>query len=260
MWERQRRTFEETAERYDLYRPTYPDALFHTLRTYADLAADDAILEIGCGTGQATRVLATWGNRLVALEPAPAMADLARLNLAACDNVEVVTTTFEEAEIARGLFGLVASAQAFHWIDPTMRYERVAHALYAHGTLGLLWNTQITPPTHRAFFERVQHVYREHAPDLAHKGEFRTDVDDEAASEIHDSGLFEDVEAHRFPWEWSLTTEDYVGLMSTHSPHAALPTDARTPLLEGIADLIDAEFGGSVTEHYIAQLFVARRR
>jgi hypothetical protein len=197
---------------------------------------------------------------VVALEPAPAMADLARLNLAAFDNVEVRTTTFEAADLEPGSFGLVASAQAFHWIDQATKYERVARALYAHGTIGLLWNTQVVPASHRAFFERVQTVYLEHAPEIAHKGPFRTDVDDNGAREIHDSGLFEDVEAYRFPWDWTLDTGSYVGLMSTHSPHAALPADRRTQLLEGIAAIIDAEFDGSVTEHYIAQLFVARKR
>lgn len=259
-WEQRRRTFECTAETYDRFRPRYPDALFDSLRVYADLAGDDAILEIGCGTGQATTVLASWGNPLVAVEPSQAMADLARLNLVAYENVEIRTTRFEDADLTPGSFGLVTSAQAFHWIDHATRYRRVADMLYAHGTIGLVWNTQVTPASHRPFFERVQTAYLEHAPEIAHKGEFRSDVDDSGLTELRDTHLCEDEEVRHFPWEWTLDRDEYLNLMSTHSPHGALDDDQRARLLAAIGEIIDAEFGGHVTEHYVAELLLGRKR
>lgn len=259
-WERRRTSFERTAEAYDRYRPRYPHALFSALREYADLAPeDDRILEIGCGPGIATAELAQWPNRVLVLEPAATMADVARSNLANFPNVDVLTTTFEDWALESNAFGLVVCAQSFHWLDHGTRYARIAEALYAHGTIGLISNTQVVPSGYD-FWHRVQDVYLEHAPEIAHKGHFRSDVDDEWLDEMRNTGLFEDVEARRFPWEWTLARDEYIGKLGTHSNHAALPEEQREPLYEGIAALIDASYGGAVTEHYVAELNLGRKR
>ena len=255
--ERQRRSFEHTAADYDRYRPSYPEALFEHIRNYADLAPDDRILEIGAGTGRATTHLARWGNPLLAIEPAPAMADVARENLASFANVEVQTARFEDGVEARA-FGLVAVAQAFHWLDANTRIERIAGALYAHGTAAIMSNVQVTPEHNLPFFVQVQDVYLKHAPQLAHKGEFRR-PDNLPGHPLEGSGLFTDLQQFGYPWHWTLPTETYIGLLSTHSPHAALDEDVRRALTDDIATLIDAEFGGHVSEHYVAMAGVARR-
>ena len=106
--EARRRSFERTAELYERYRPNYPAALFDDVRAYADLAPDDPILEVGAGTGRATIHLARWGNPMTVIEPAPAMAEIARANVADHPHVDVRTTSFEDAGIDRNTFGLVA--------------------------------------------------------------------------------------------------------------------------------------------------------
>ena len=55
--ERLRATFDANPELYDQARPFYPPALFDDLRGLAALGNQAAIIEIGCGTGQATRAL-----------------------------------------------------------------------------------------------------------------------------------------------------------------------------------------------------------
>jgi SAM-dependent methyltransferase len=253
-----RRTFETTAALYERYRPTYPAALFDDVRAYADLAPDDAILEVGAGTGRATVHLARWGNPMVVIEPAPAMTEIIRANVAEHSHVDVRTTTFEGAEVERNAFGLVVVARAFGWLDPATRVERIHQALYAYGSVALVNNFQVTTPEWLPFFERVQDVYLAHAPEIAHQGAFPS-ADDVPEHELKDEPLFGDHQQPEHPWEWTLSAEDYVGLMSTHSPHAALEPDVRGRLHEGIVDLINAEFGGVVTEHYVAIAALARR-
>ena len=257
-YEKRRRSFEQSAERYERYRPTYPAELFDDVRAYADVAPDDAILEIGAGTGRGTMHLARWGNPVLAIEPAPAMAEIARANVAGHPHVDVRTTTFEDAQLERNAFGLVAVTQSFHWLDPATRIERIHDALYAYGTAAIINNRQYAIDETLPFFERVQHVYLEHAPGLEHQGEFPR-RNDRAEHVLDGSPLFTDIEFAERAWEWTLSTADYVGLMSTHSPHAALEADVRARLLDGIARLIDSEFGGSVTEHYVATAALARR-
>jgi SAM-dependent methyltransferase len=257
-FEQRRRTFERTADLYERYRPTYPEALFDDVRAYADLAPDDAILEVGAGTGRATVHLARWGNPMVVIEPAPAMADIARANVAAHPHVDVRTSTFEGTAIEHNSFGLVAVARAFGWLDPKTRVERIHDALYAYGSVALIDNFQVTTPEWLPFFERVQGLYFAHTPEIAHQGDFPT-PDDVPDHPLLGEPLFGDLQQPEHPWEWTLSAEDYVGLMSTHSPHAALASDVRTRLHQGIVDLIISEFGGSVTEHYIAIAALARR-
>jgi SAM-dependent methyltransferase len=258
-WERQRRTFEQTAYAYDRYRPSYPQGIFSDIRVYADLAPDDSILEIGCGTGRATLPLAAWGNPLLAIEPAPAMAELAREKLASHPNVDIRTARFEDDGLDINAFGLVTCAQAYHWLDHGTRVERIASFLYAHGTTAIIANVQVTPDDNRAFWVRVQDVYLEHAPGNEHKGDFRK-PDDLPPHPFEGSGLFVDLEQRGHPWHWTLPTPDYIGLLKTHSPHAALTPDVRERLTEGIAELIDREFDGRVTEHYVSLVALARKR
>ncbi|MGH7858194.1 MAG: class I SAM-dependent methyltransferase [Candidatus Binatia bacterium] len=254
-WEHQRRTFEHTAESYDRYRPRYPSELFRDMRTYASLRPGERVLEIGCGPGIATAPVAAWGHPMTCLEPAGEMVAVARRKLPA--KAEFITTTFEDWEVEAGGFGLVYVAQAFHWLDRATRTERIRSALRPGGTAAVLWNEQVNPDAHSAFFVRVLDVYRRHAPALVHQGEFRTEP--RAGHALGEAHGFVDHERKLYPWEWTLKTGEYVALMATHSPHAALPEDARSHLLDGIAQLIDAEFGGRVSESYFAVCDLARR-
>jgi SAM-dependent methyltransferase len=49
-----RKTFGEDAELYDRVRPTYPPALYDELSAPLGDVERPRVLEIGCGTGQAT--------------------------------------------------------------------------------------------------------------------------------------------------------------------------------------------------------------
>ena len=75
------RVFNEVAELYDRVRPTYPDELFADLATVTGIDVGSAVLEVGCGTGRATRSLAALGYVVTAVEPGTDMAALARVAL-----------------------------------------------------------------------------------------------------------------------------------------------------------------------------------
>src|SRR5215471_12761869 len=106
----QRLTFDEVPELYDRNRPSYPDALFDDLVSLSGILPEGRILEIGCGTGQATIPLAQRGFSVICLEPGPSMARLAKAKLARFPRVQVLRATFEDWPVERGAFGLVVSA------------------------------------------------------------------------------------------------------------------------------------------------------
>jgi len=91
-----RDTFDEAPELYDRVRPDYPAAVFEDLTTLARLRPGSRVLELGCGTGQATVPLATRGFEVVAIELGAGLADVARRNLAAFPGVDIVNAAFEE--------------------------------------------------------------------------------------------------------------------------------------------------------------------
>ncbi|MER5853464.1 hypothetical protein ABT126_42795, partial [Streptomyces sp. NPDC002012] len=51
------RVFNEVPELYDRVRPGYPDELFAELGAVTSMDERSSVLEVGCGTGQATRSL-----------------------------------------------------------------------------------------------------------------------------------------------------------------------------------------------------------
>jgi ubiquinone/menaquinone biosynthesis C-methylase UbiE len=76
------RLFNEVPELYDRVRPGYPDELFADLGTVTGIDRHTTVLEVGCGTGQATRSLAAFGCAVTAIDPGEGMAALARRRLA----------------------------------------------------------------------------------------------------------------------------------------------------------------------------------
>src|SRR5919206_542675 len=63
------RVFNEVPELYDRVRPAYPEQLFADLVAITGIDEGSSVLEVGCGTGQATRSLASLGCSVIALEP-----------------------------------------------------------------------------------------------------------------------------------------------------------------------------------------------
>jgi hypothetical protein len=134
----------------------------------------------------------------------------------------------------------------------------VADTLYAHGTAAIVGNNQIVTPETLPFYERANEVYREHASELAHQGAFPT-AEDPTSHPLEGSPRFYDHRQVGHAWDWTLSTEDYIAKLGTHSNHAALADDVRLRLHGAIAELVVDEFGGSVREHYVALVALARR-
>jgi ubiquinone/menaquinone biosynthesis C-methylase UbiE len=121
----QRALFDGIAERYDASRPGYPAQVVGFVAATAGLAAGDAVLEVGCGTGQLTERLARSGFRLTAIDIGPSMIAAARRRLAGA-HVLFQATSFEDLAAADASFGLVVSGAAFHWIDPGVAFTKSA--------------------------------------------------------------------------------------------------------------------------------------
>src|SRR5689334_12768571 len=257
---RLRETFNEDAERYDRARPRYPARMFDDLAA-ARVAPGARVLEIGCGTGQATVPLAERGYRVVAVELGADMAVVARRNLSAFDEVEVVTAAFEEWPLPDEPFDVVFSATAFHWIDPAVRVSKSADALRPGGLLATAGTHHIAGGTWtEAFFVEIQKLYERFdpstPPSLRLEGAREIPEDDR---ELTSSERFGPASFYRYEWELPYSTADYLDLLLTYSDHRALPDVQQSALLNSIARLIDVDYGGQVVKRYLTELRLAER-
>jgi SAM-dependent methyltransferase len=284
---RLRATFDQAAQLYDGARPGYPEALFEDVVSLSGIPPGGRILEIGCGTGQATVPFARWGYRILCVELGENLAAVARDKLAAYPQVEVRTGAFEETPIEADAFDLAIAATAFHWIDPAIAYPKTARALRASGgngcppgpppgggrpvvspcqpggAIALFWNQHVQSGADRGFFEAVQEVYRREAPQLIRGDGLPPrphQVQEPEKDEIEKTGLFGEVTVRRYAWDIAYDATSYIDVLNTYSNHRDLDRPARERLFRGIAEMIDTEFHGRIVKEYLTLLCVAHRR
>jgi SAM-dependent methyltransferase len=108
-------TFEETADLYDEVRQGYPEELVDDVIALSKIPPDGRILEIGCGTGNATVSFAKRGYQILAIELGEELAARAAKNCREYPGVKILNMPFEEWEVEPKTFDLAVSADAFHW-------------------------------------------------------------------------------------------------------------------------------------------------
>jgi SAM-dependent methyltransferase len=258
---RERRlSFGPLADLYERARPSYPPALVDEILLYAQLQPADRILEVGAGTGKATRLFAVRAQTIVALEPSAEMAAVARQVCDRHPGVTIIERDFERWEIEPGAFQLLVSAQAWHWTDPETRYATAREALRDGAALAVFWNRPdwLSCP----LLEPLAEAYRSTAPGLEPGGPMypMTAALDLAAgwrAEIEAAAGFGRAEVRGFPWTARYSADQYVGLLSTHSDHIALSPSVRDTLLQRVSETIDAH-GGTLELPYVTRLCLAR--
>ena len=261
--ERLRSTFDGAATLYDEVRPGYPEELFDDLVPLSGVPSGGRVLEVGCGTGQATLPLARRGYEILCVELGENLAAVARRNLAGHPRVELLTGDFEETALPGEAFDLLVSATAFHWLDPAVAYRKAARALKPGGALALFWNEHVRTDADRGFFAAAQRVYAREAPEIWDKSyagpPLPEDLPDRAG-EIEDSGYFGPVVRRSYLWDQAYNAPGYLRILDTYSGHINLGDDTRLRLHEGISRLIEEGYGGRIVKGYQASLYVARKR
>ena len=255
--------FDADPATYDRARPTYPDALFDDLWGYLDegVRAHPEVVEMGPGTGQATRVLLGRGASVTAVELGSNLASYLAEKHAGEPRLHVVNAAFEDAPLPEGAFDLVFAATAYHWVAPEARFVRPHALLRDRGVLAVVDTVQVRDEGDRGYFERSQHLYARYWPDQA---TFRPapepDAEPPILEQMRASGLFEDVRLWRYRWDQRYDVDAYLDLVRSYSNTAQLPPEERARFLDDLRAFVSAEDGGTVLRPLVITLVAGRRR
>lgn len=252
----QRFAFDQVASVYTTARPGYPDALVDDVIAYAGLKPGSAILEVGCGTGQATKGFAGRGFPLLAIDPGPEMIREARAALAQFGNVTLVESTFESLAAGQSSFQLIIAAQSWHWVAPEIRFAKAAKVLSPRGTLAVFGHVPVGLAA--PLLDQLKQIYLRHLdysgppPEAWYlpSGPFKAWFDE--------SGLFGPVEHKCYPWRWQHTTSSYTDFLRSRSDHQLIEPAKLAALIDDIAQAIDGQ-GGRFEIDYETHLYVAQR-
>ncbi len=242
-------SFGGVAALYERARPSYPPALIDALLPDGPVR----VLDVGCGTGKAAELFARRGCSVLGVEVDARMAEIARAK-----GLEVEVSRFEEWDGGERRFDLVASGQAWHWVEPVKGAKRAAAVLAESGRIGLFWNLGDPPAAVR---EKLAPVYARLEPDLENYSVVTDDRGRRAAETLaglETSGVFEPAEVCIFAWTRSYTTAQWLDFVATHSDHQALEPRRRERLLEAAGEAID-DAGGTFEVPYDTVLVSARK-
>ena len=213
-------SFGTVAEAYERFRPGYPVELLELVTAYAGAPIRTA-LEIGAGTGKATRLFAQGGIAVTATEPDAAM--LAELRKHQSANVTTVQSAFEDLPLDTS-YELVYSAAALHWTNPEGRWERMAELVRPGGVFASFGvPIQLADPALKEAARAAR------APYLDDDGVPSPDGTPEdrpmqwPGTELQQSEWFTDVRQAVIERRLTMSAADYIGQLSTVSAYVMLP-------------------------------------
>lgn len=228
-------SFGTVAEAYERFRPGYPVELLKLVTSYAGAPLRTA-LEIGAGTGKATRLFAQGGIAVTATEPDAAMLAELRKHLPA--TVTTVQAAFEDLPLDSS-YDLVYSAAALHWTNPEGRWARMAKLVRPGGVFASFGvPIQLADP---ALKEAVRAA---RAPYLEDDGVPSPDGTPEdrpmqwPGTELQQSEWFTDVQQAVIERRLTMSAHDYIGQLSTVSAYVMLPPADRAEVFRRTLEVL----------------------
>lgn len=216
-------SFGQVAEKYDVVRPGYPTEVI----TWLLPEGARTVLDLGAGTGKLTRVLATAGYEVVAVDPDEEMLGVLRRTLPA---VVARQGSAEHIPLGDATVDAVLVAQAWHWVDPAIAGPEAARVLRPGGTLGLVWNVMDgSVPWVRRLGEAVSGKNKSERP--------REDIDSKAIF----SAEFGPVESTIIPWEYELDRAGVLALVSSWSEYITADSEEQQRMLTDVGAVLDTE-------------------
>lgn len=251
-------TFNDVAKQYEKYRPTYPEKLIQDIVLYSGLSDHDQILEVGCGTGQATSGFVSQGyHKITCIELGENLANFTKDKFRNVQGINVINASFEDWNHRPNYYKLAISGTAFHFIEPSFGYKKVFECLQLGGSMGFFWTVHV--PQYDDLFSDIRRSYQMYAPHLDDsKGRTPDEIIAERRNTTANTNLFRDLDVKEYEWFQEYTADDYVELLNTNSRHRLLDERNRSFLFNEIREVIHS-YGGILRKAQLVALFLGRK-
>ncbi|MGH6693955.1 class I SAM-dependent methyltransferase [Sphingopyxis sp.] len=238
---------------YAAGRLDYPGELFAILAERGGLAPAVHVLEIGPGTGQATRELLDAGAaRVVAVEPDPELS--AHLRAWGEARLDVANMPFGPAVQGDRSFDLIVAATAFHWLEAGPALGDVRRLLKPGGGFAMWWNVFCEPGEDRLFDALFDGLAR--PPSMLSDQHYSLDAAARTA-DLAAAGLTR-IEHVMLERRIAMTPASLRALFATFSAVRQLPQEQREARLDAVEAQALRERGERFDRVFQTPLYIAR--
>lgn len=251
-------TFDEEVLNYEKRRPNYGTEIYKDIMEYGKITKGKSLLEIGCGTGQATEPFLKANCKVTAVELGENLASYTREKFKAYDNFNVIQGAFEDYDCEENKFDMLYSATAFHWIPEEYGYKKAYNIIKSCGTIALFWNKPSPNHEDNPVHEKIQAIYKELLPQWSIEASNNQDKPRYSSiSKIEEYG-FINAEFKLYHNMRKMTGVEYIELLNTYSNHIALEEPLKSQLFQRIKSAIE-ESGDEIIIKDTVELFLAQK-
>lgn len=169
------RRFQSAAAHYLAGRAAYPPELIRRTAQLLDLGPADRLMDLGCGPAQLATDFAPLAGEVLALDPEPAMLELARKRAAGSRNVVVAAGGSGDLGPGLGRFRAVLIGRAFHWMDRPETLRRLDELITPDGAVVLFGDERPELPEN-GWLKAYQALLERYAGDDAERRRRRSDA------------------------------------------------------------------------------------
>lgn len=164
-FEVEKMNFGKTALDYSRHRQGFPAKFFERLKAYGVGKPDQAILDLGTGTGRVARGLALTGAKVTGLDPAAELLEQAKkLDQEAKVEVNYIHAKAEETGLNEATFDVITAGQCWHWFDEQKAIAEVKRLLKPNGKLVIAHYDWLSLPRSVPVISEV--VMKRYAPEM----------------------------------------------------------------------------------------------
>lgn len=255
-------TFDQVADKYEKFRPGYPDDLYRIIFEYSPVGRSSNVVEVGIGGGQGTLPILKTGCVLTAVEYGENFSKLCARKFAEYKSFSVINEKFEHVSFPDSQYDLVYSATAFHWIPEDIGYPKVYRMLKHGGAFARFANHPYRDKGNPELSSEIDDLYLKYYCGYYEKewnpGEEYSEKQAIQTAQIAKKYGFTDIRHAIFHRTRTFSAKEYVELLGTYSDHIAIEEKIRTEFFTKIEETINRH-GGSFTIYDTVDLELARK-